>query len=42
MPFPERRVGLASAQTVVVAAAALAFTDLALRRPAKEGADSVG
>ncbi|KUL32144.1 carbohydrate ABC transporter permease [Streptomyces regalis] len=42
--FPERRVGLASAQAVVlvVAAAVLAFTVLALRRRAEEGAESVG
>jgi raffinose/stachyose/melibiose transport system permease protein len=42
--FPERKIGLASAQAVVlvVAAAVLAFTVLALRRRAEEGAESVG
>lgn len=42
--FPERRIGLASAQAVVlvIAAAILAYTVLALRRRAEEGAESVG
>ncbi|WP_267278858.1 carbohydrate ABC transporter permease [Arthrobacter sp. CDRTa11] len=41
--FPERRIGLASAESVllIIAAAILAFTVLALRKKADEGAESV-
>ncbi|ONK09621.1 sugar ABC transporter permease [Streptomyces sp. MP131-18] len=42
--FPGRQIGLASAEAVVliIAAAILAFTVLALRRRAEEGAESIG
>ncbi|RKN44085.1 carbohydrate ABC transporter permease [Streptomyces hoynatensis] len=42
--FPGRKIGLASAEAVVliIAAAVLAFTVLALRRRAEEGAESIG